>query len=103
MTLIEAIRGKVAADSFEFSQHAVDQTILRRISVQEVHEAIAGGEVIEDYPDDKYDPSCLFLGFTLMVRPIHVHCSHPSRLPVKSITVYEPDPNVWVDYKQRRM
>lgn len=103
MMLIEAIRGKVATDSFEFSQHAVDQTILRRISVQEVREAIAGGEVIEDYPDDKYGPSCLILGFTLMARPIHVHCSYPSRLLVKIITVYEPDLNEWVDYKQRRM
>jgi hypothetical protein len=35
-----------------------------RISVQEIREAIAVGEVIEDYPNDKYGPSCLILGFT---------------------------------------
>jgi hypothetical protein len=53
VNLIEQIRDKVAADQFEFSQHAVDQSILRRISVQELRETIACGEVIEDYPDDK--------------------------------------------------
>ena len=53
MTLIEAIREKVLANAFEFSQHAVDQIILRRISVQEIREAVGTGKVIEDYPDDK--------------------------------------------------
>lgn len=102
MTLIEAIQDKVATGVFEFSQHAVDQSILRHISVQEIIEAIAGGEVIEDYPNDKYGPSCLMMGFTRSGRPIHVQCSYPSRPLVKVITIYEPDPNQWVGYRQRR-
>jgi len=57
--MIEEIRKKVAQNKFEFSQHAVDQTIQRRISVQELHEAVAVGEIIEDYPEDKYGPSTL--------------------------------------------
>jgi hypothetical protein len=57
MTLIQGIREKVAAEAFEFSQHATDQSILRHISVQEIREAIAVGEVIEDHPNDKYGPS----------------------------------------------
>jgi hypothetical protein len=65
MERIEAIRGKVAAGDFEYSSHAVDQSILRRISVDELKQAIGGGEIIEDYPLDKYGPSCLLLGFTL--------------------------------------
>jgi len=56
---IESIRQKIGADQFEFSKHAVDQSIIRRILVQEVREAIANGRIIEDYPDDKYGPSCL--------------------------------------------
>ena len=32
-------------------------------------------EVIEDYPEDKYGPSCLILGFTVYGRPLHVQCS----------------------------
>jgi len=55
--MIERIREKIFQDQFKFSQHAVDQSILRHISVQELREAIANGEIIEDYPDDKYGPS----------------------------------------------
>lgn len=69
MTLIDGIREKIARGQFEFSQHAVDQSIVRHISVQELREAIAVGEVIEDYPTDKYGPSCLVFGMTLAHRP----------------------------------
>lgn len=62
--MIEEIRRRVARGDFEFSQHAVDQAIIRHISVQELREAIAGGDVIEVYPEDKYGPSCLIFGMT---------------------------------------
>ena len=65
MSILEGIQSKVNNGQYEFSQHATDQSIVRHISVQEVREAIATGEIIEDYPEDKYGPSCLILGFTL--------------------------------------
>lgn len=99
--MINEIRQKVAQDQFEFSQHAVDQSIIRQISVQELRQALAIGEIIEDYPDDKYGPSCLILGFTLVNRPVHIQCSYPSRPLIKIITVYEPDPNQWIDFRVR--
>ena len=102
MTLIDEIRVKFAQDQFEFSKHAVDQTILRNIAVQEIREAIETGEVIEDYPEDKYGPSCLVNGMTRQGRPIHIHCSYPSRPIIKVITVYEPDLQRWIDYRRRR-
>jgi len=102
MQLIGQIRHKIAANRFEFSQHAVDQSIGRRVSVQELREAVANGEIIEDYPDDKYGPSCLVLGFTVAGRPLHVQCSHPSRPLVKIITLYEPDSGLWIDFRERR-
>jgi len=100
--LIQEIRKRVAQGQFEFSQHAVDQSIIRRISVQEIREAIAVGEVIEVYPEDKYGPSCLIFGKTDAGRPIHVQCSDPSRPVVKIVTMYEPDPALWADFKVRR-
>ena len=102
MALIEEIQAKFARDEFEFSKHATDQTLLREISVQEIREAVSVGEIIEDYPQDKYGPSCLILGFTQSNRPIHVQCSYPLRPIVKVITVYEPNPAEWVDYRVRR-
>ena len=69
---IEGIRRKFAEEQFEFSKHAVDQSIIRRILVQEVREAMSNGRIIEDYPDDKYGPSCLILGFTQAQQPPHI-------------------------------
>ena len=45
-TLIIEICRKFAEEQFEFSKHAVDQSILRQIRVQEIREAIANGQVI---------------------------------------------------------
>ncbi len=100
--MIDEIRTKIAVDEFEFSKHAVDQTIIRRVSVTEIREAIAKGEIIEDYPDDKYGPSCLIYGKTAGGRAIHVQCSYPSRQVMKIITVYEPDPERWIEFNVRR-
>jgi len=100
--MIEQIRTKIQAGQFEFSKHAVDQSILRQMSVQELRQAIANAEIIEDYPEDKYGPSCLILGFTQAGRPLHIQCSYPSRPLVKIITLYQPDPVHWIDFRVRR-
>ena len=101
--MIEEIRRKIAEGQFEFSKHAVDQSISRKIRVQEIREAIAIGQVIENYPDDKCGASCLILGMTQNQRPIHIQCSYPSRPLIKIVTVYEPNPQRWTDdFTQRR-
>jgi hypothetical protein len=88
---------------YEFSKHAVDQSIVRDIRVIEMEQAILGySEIIEDYPDDKYGPSCLILGFSDEGRPIHIHCTYPERHMIKIITLYEPDRNLWIDSKIRK-
>lgn len=103
MSLLEEIRKKISTNEFEFSKHAVDQSIIRRISVQEVREAVMrNSELIEDYPDDKYGPSCLILGFTEGNRPLHIQCSYSSRPVIKIITIYEPNPENWIDLKKRK-
>ncbi len=103
MGLIEDIRAKIAQGDFEFSQHAVDQSIVRHISVQECREAIASGNIIEDYPHDKYAPSCLLFGVTHAGRPLHVQCTYPYHPRIIIITLYEPDPKRWIDFKQRKL
>lgn len=102
MPLVDDLRQKIEADRFELSRHAVDQSILRHIGLQEIREAIANGEIIEEYPEDKYWPSYLIYGRTVEGRPLHVQCSHPSRPLVKIVTLYEPDPALWTDFKDRR-
>jgi hypothetical protein len=102
MALIDELAEKIGVDQFEFSKHAVDQSFIRNIGVQEVREVFIAAEMIEDYPDDKYGPSCLIFGRTAVGRPLHVQCSYPSRPIVKIITLYEPDSERWIDFKIRR-
>ena len=103
MPMIEDIQIKIANEQFEFSKHAVDQSIVRQIRLHEIVEAIVNGQIIEDYPNDKYAPSCLICGVTQTSRTIHIQSSYPSRALVKIITVYEPDPNKWNnDFTVRR-
>lgn len=103
MTRLHEIQLKVTNGQFEFSRHAVDQSIIRDISVQEVKEAInQNAKIIEDYPNDKYGSSCLILGITSQNRPLHIQCNYPSRPMLKIITLYEPDPAKWISFEKRR-
>jgi len=73
-----------------------------RILEQEVYEAILSGEIIEDYPEDMPYPSCLVFGRTRRGRPIHAVCAHaPEEDKAIIITVYEPDPDRWIDFRRR--
>lgn len=95
------IQAEVARGNYRFSAHARRQMSHRRITVEEVEEAIARGEEVESYPDDKYRPTCLILGLTARGRALHVLCCEP--MPeVVIITCYEPDPREWVNIRVRR-
>ncbi|MGV8149959.1 MAG: DUF4258 domain-containing protein [Alkaliphilus sp.] len=55
---------------------------------------------MEEYPDDKYSPSCLIYGRTRGGRDIHVQLSSPPSVVI--ITVYEPDESEWINCQVRR-
>ncbi len=100
--MIEDIREGFKRNRYEYSLHSVDQSILRHITRKEILEAIENGEIIENYSDDKYGASCLIYGKTNLERPLHIQCSHPTRPKIKIVTLYEPDPEEWVDFRKRR-
>ncbi|MFO7870254.1 MAG: DUF4258 domain-containing protein [Kiritimatiellia bacterium] len=104
MATLDEIRNKIAGQEYEFSKHTVDQSIIRNISVKELEQALSNqSDLIEDDPDDKYGPSCLILGCTNNGCPLHIQCSHPERPLIKIVTLYGPDPELWIDYKIRNM
>jgi len=96
------IQQQLAAGEFEFSRHAFRRVVERNISEVEIREAGAKAEVIEDYPADKYSPSALLLGFTAHGRPLHFQVSFADAVLTKIITIYEPDPNEWIEHRKRR-
>jgi len=71
MKSLSQVRQQLAAGDFEFSRHAFHRVIERNVSEQEIREAGGTAEMIENYPEDKYSPSALFLGFTAAGRALH--------------------------------
>ena len=101
--MIKNIKVKILQRQYELSKHAVDQSILRNINIGELEQTFQNkSEIIEDYPEDKYGPSCLILGYTNNDRPLHILCSYPDRDLVKIITLYEPNPSLWEDGRTRK-
>jgi len=98
---IVRIQDKVLKREYSWRQHAIERSIERKIAEEDIAEVILNGEIIEEYPEDKYGPSCLIFGRTRQGRPIHVQCSLPPEVWI--ITLYEPDPNEWLDFSKRRV
>ena len=97
--MIDEIRAKIVAGRFEFSRHAVDQTLLRGIAVEEIRQALIDGIIIENYPDDKYGPSCLVFGNTKNGRALYIQCSYPSRELIKSLLFMNRIPSYgWIPH-----
>ena len=71
MRTLDEVRQQLNSGEFEFSRHAFHRAVERNISEQEIREAGAAAELIEDYPDDKYVPSALLLGSTAGGRALH--------------------------------
>lgn len=102
MKTLDDIRRQLPAGEFELSRHAFKRAVERNIRDVEIQQAGAHARIIEDYPEDKYAPSSLLLGFTTVGRPLHVQVSHVESDLLKIITIYEPDPAEWYDYARRR-
>jgi hypothetical protein len=100
--VIESIQKRVREGDYRFTIHAFERCAERDISPEQTKEAILSGEIIEDYPEDKYGRSCLICGIARAGNILHVQCSIE---PVWIITVYDPtlNPEEWDDdYKRRR-
>ena len=73
------------------------------IADHEVAEAVASAGLVEEYPGDRPYPSCLLFGLTGTGRPVHVVAAYDeAEARVLLVTVYEPDPRRWEDYRRRR-
>ena len=88
---MDALRRAFQEEHYLLTDHASDRAVQRDISSQEIVQTVLAGEIIEDYPEDKYGPSCLMLGTTEAGRVLHVQVSYNAKV----ITVYEPSLEEW--------
>jgi len=100
--LIESIKKEVEEGNYRLTIHAFERCVERSISPREINQVIVSGEIIKEYREDKYGPSCLIYGATQEGRILHVQCSID---PIWIITAYDPtlNPEEWEeDFKRRR-
>lgn len=100
---IRLIRNKIENREYRFTFQGFERCAERRISPEEVKSVIFVGRIIEEYPADKYGPSCLICGMTEEGKILHVQCSID---PVWVITAYDPtlSPDEWDEtFTRRRM
>lgn len=96
------IQERIRNKNYRVTLHAEKERDADKITKREIEEAILSekAEIIEDYPEDPRGESCLILGFTSEGEPIHIVCGVST--PIIIITVYRPDPELWIGWRKRR-
>ena len=106
MPSADDVRTAFDLDRVLFSQHAREEMRaepLGRVREQDVTEAVGTAEKIDDYPDEDPYPSSLFLGWTSGGRPLHFVASYDEEAGLAIVvTVYEPDPQLWIKSRERK-
>lgn len=99
---IEDIRKICIPENIEITMHAAKRLEQRGILLQDVIDCIKSGKIIEQYPDDYPQPSCLILGKS--VKQCYLHAVIGSDLEtIWIITAYFPDPEKWEpDFETRK-
>lgn len=96
---IEEIRVKVRKGEYDLSSHAHFERQEEHITIKEIESTIFAGEIIERYPKDPRGESVLIAG-KVGTGNLHAVCGiRNERILV--VTVYEPKPPKWRDYKTR--
>ena len=99
--ILERIRAQAGAENIRITQHAQQEMVEENITLDEVLEAIATGQILENYPKHRRGACCLLNGFTRQGRPLHIICA-TTRPVLIIITVYEPRPPKWITPTRRR-
>jgi len=105
--LIEAIQRCFERGAVYFTLHArreMEHEESGIILTSEVLEAAGSVEVVEEYRDDLPYPSALVLGFTSRLRPMHLVCAYDEvEDSLTVVTVYQPDPERWINFRTRKI
>ena len=86
---IELIREISDGGNIKWTKHVIRRLQERQIYREDVYNVIYHGKIIEQYPDDFPDPSCLLSGRDTKNNPLHVVISADGTI-LTVITAYEP-------------
>jgi hypothetical protein len=70
---------------------------------KEIKEALWNCDLLKEYPGDRPFPSYLIFGRTNSWRPLHIVCAPLAKDRILVIvTVYQPNPELWIDFTMRK-
>ena len=102
MNLQEIIRA-IQTNRIRITDHADEEAEADKLSFDEIYFSVLHGEVIEDYPGDQPYPSCLVYGDTFGGDAVHsVWAYNQDNQWAVLITVYRPDPEKWINWRERK-
>ena len=88
---------KLCSESKIFwTQHRLQRMQERDISRADVKNGIMNGEIIEEYPNDFPNPSCLIFGYNINRRILHI-IAGCDNINLYVITAYYPDTKKFED------
>jgi hypothetical protein len=100
---IQDIISAVQEHRIRITDHADEEAQADSLIFDEIFFSVLQGEIVEDYPTDKPYPSCLIYGDNFQGEPIHsVWAYNAGTQWAVLITVYRPDPNRWINWRERR-
>jgi len=99
--VLEHIRTQADIENIRITQHAQQEMTEEDITLDEVLEAIATGQILENYPEHRRGACCLLNGVTKKGRPLHIVCTTAQPVLI-IITVYQAKPPRWTTPIQRR-
>ena len=101
---IDGIIEAIQRNRVRITDHADEEAEADQLTLDEVYFSVLHGEIIEDYPTDRQYPSCLIYGQTFSGDPVHsVWAYNEHNQWAVLITVYRPDPDLWIDWRERRV
>ena len=100
---IDNIINAIKNSRIRITEHADEESESDGLTFDEIFFSVLSGEIIEQYPDDKPYPSCLIYGQTFGHDPVHsVWAFNENNQWAVLITVYRPDPELWINFRKRR-
>ena len=100
---LENIADAIRMNRLRISDHADEEAEADGLTFDEIYFSVLHGEIIEDYLTDRPFPSCLILGKTFSGAPVHsVWAYNRGNQWAVLITVYRPDPNRWINWRERK-
>ncbi len=102
MDIIKIIKA-ISSQRFRITAHARKEAAEDQLKFKEIYQSVESGMIIEDYPSDKPYPSCLIFGETSSGDAVHSVWAYNDETEYAVIvTVYRPDPDRWIDFRERR-